>query len=194
MPSRQLSFYQEIRDAIAACDRLVLIVGPETGRSDYVTQEWRFAYFKALKCVSPIVRLDAKDAAGNRLDGYSLIPDGLRSFHAEDFRRDEEFAWHLTNLLRQLRDPLPPVGRMIAVSELPAHYIAQPDRLERLRDIVLADLRKPIVITGAATRVGLHGMGGIGKAYWRAHLRIIRKLSERSRMEFIGPHWAAAES
>ena len=30
MPSRQLTFYQEIRDAIAARDRLLLVVGPES--------------------------------------------------------------------------------------------------------------------------------------------------------------------
>jgi hypothetical protein len=47
MPSRQLTFHQEIRDAIAAHDRLLLVVGPGVLTSDYVTQEWRFAYFEA---------------------------------------------------------------------------------------------------------------------------------------------------
>src|ERR1039458_7560942 len=42
MPSRDLTFYQEIRDAIAACDHLVLVVGPQASGSDYVAQEWRF--------------------------------------------------------------------------------------------------------------------------------------------------------
>ena len=57
MPSRQLTFHQEIRDAIAARDRLLLVVGPGVLASDYVSQEWRFAYFKSGKCVNPIVRL-----------------------------------------------------------------------------------------------------------------------------------------
>lgn len=58
MPSRQLTFHQEIRDAIAASDRLVFVIGPRAVTSDYLSQEWRFAYFEALQCVNPIVRLD----------------------------------------------------------------------------------------------------------------------------------------
>jgi hypothetical protein len=70
MPSRLLTFHQEIRDAITACDRLVLVVGPNAVTSRYVKQEWRFAYYKAVKCVNPIVRLDGVDAAGKKIDAY----------------------------------------------------------------------------------------------------------------------------
>jgi WD40 repeat protein len=153
MPSRYLTFHQEIRDAVAACDRLVLVVGPKAAGSDYVSQEWRFAYFEAMKCVNPILR---------RGD-YDLIPDDLITIHAEDFRNDEEFDLHLGNLVRQLSDALPPAGKLVAVPELPAHYVDQPSRLRTLRDVLLADLRRPVIVTGAAARVGLQGMGGIGK-------------------------------
>jgi hypothetical protein len=102
MPSRQLTFHQEIRDAVTACDRVVLVVGPNAVSSDYVTQEWRFAYFEALKCVNPIVRMDAVDAAGQKIDAYSLIPEDLRLVHAEDFRSDTQFDAHLANLIVQL--------------------------------------------------------------------------------------------
>src|SRR5438132_4329693 len=54
MPSRRLTFHQEIRDAVAACDRLVLVVGPRAAQSLYVRQEWQFAYFEAEKIVTPI--------------------------------------------------------------------------------------------------------------------------------------------
>src|SRR6266545_2464035 len=43
MPSRALTFLQEIRDAIDAHDRLLLVVGSAALRSDYVTAEWRYA-------------------------------------------------------------------------------------------------------------------------------------------------------
>ena len=56
MPSRSLTFHQEIRDAVAACDRLVLVVGPKAAESLYVRQEWQFAYFEAEKIVTPILR------------------------------------------------------------------------------------------------------------------------------------------
>src|SRR2546423_1783173 len=64
MPSRELTFYQEIRDAIAARNRLVLVVGPAAAESEYVRQEWGFA-LEAGICVNPIVRLD-----GGGVDGY----------------------------------------------------------------------------------------------------------------------------
>src|SRR6516162_5634069 len=53
MPSRRLTFHQEIRDAIAARDRLVLVVGPKAVTSEYVLQEWQFAWFEAEKVVTP---------------------------------------------------------------------------------------------------------------------------------------------
>jgi hypothetical protein len=86
MPSRQLTFFQEIRDAISASDRLALVVGPDAVASEYVTQEWQFAYFGALKCVNPIVRLDGEHVAGKTIDGYAIIPEDLRLVHAEDSR------------------------------------------------------------------------------------------------------------
>jgi hypothetical protein len=43
MPSRGLTFHQEIQDAVATRERLVLVVGPTAALSDYVRQEWQFA-------------------------------------------------------------------------------------------------------------------------------------------------------
>ena len=54
MPSRGLSFSEEIADAIAACDRLLLVVGPKAARSDYVNAEWRFAFLKAVICINVV--------------------------------------------------------------------------------------------------------------------------------------------
>src|SRR5579885_2670904 len=56
MPSRGLKFTQEIRDAIEACDRLLLVVGPCAVASDYVRAEWEHALLFA-KGVVPILRL-----------------------------------------------------------------------------------------------------------------------------------------
>jgi len=164
MPSRQLTFHQEIRDAIAVRERLLLVVGPGVPASDYVTQEWRFAYFEAGKCLNPIVRLDGRGASGVPIDGYDLIPEDLKLLHAEDFRDDAHYDAHLANLIRQLSEEISPVGKLVAVPELPVCFLAQPDRIKALRDLLLVDLQKPVVVSGAAARVGLQGMGGIGKS------------------------------
>lgn len=163
MPSRQLTFYQEIRDAIAARDRLLLVVGPRAVDSEYVEQEWRRALEMGI-CVNPIVRLDGRREDGHRVDGYELLPEELKLVHAEDFRDDARYEEHLSNLARQLSDPAPPLGKLVAVPTLPPHYRSRRERLRELRDALLIDLRSPVNIAGAAARIGVQGMGGIGKS------------------------------
>ena len=164
MPSRGRTFPHEIRDAIAAIDRLVLVVGPKALTSDYVTQEWQFAHFAVNKPVVPIVRLNGQGPAGEPTDAYKLLPEEIVKLHAEDFRREAEYREHFDLLVTKLRQPLPPVGMLVAVPELPPTYRAQPERLKALRDMLLLDLQGPVVVTGARARVGVHGMGGIGKS------------------------------
>lgn len=180
MPSRNLTFHQEIRDAIAARDHLLLVVGPKAAASDYVRQEWQFAWFEAEKVVTPILRLG----------DYPLIPDELKLLHCEDFRDDATFDLHLNNLDRILRDPPPPLGKLIAVPSLPAHYLSRTDRLIPLRDAVRSGLDSPAPFGGAAARqqfhgiagvskhVGMHGMGGIGKSILANLLAHDRKIRE----------------
>ena len=61
---------------------------------------------------------------------------------------------------------------------LPPHFLSRTDRLTALRDALRADLDRPVVITGAAARVGMHGMGGIGKSVLAATLSRDRKVRE----------------
>lgn len=49
MPSRSLTFYQEIRDAIESCDRLLLVIGPHALVSDYVTTDSRVQCSRLLR-------------------------------------------------------------------------------------------------------------------------------------------------
>ena len=108
MPSRGLTFHQEIQDAVAARQRLVLVVGPKAAVSDYVRQEWQFA-LQADKAVTPILRQG----------DYPLVPDELKLLHCEDFRDDAQHAFQLENLVRQLREPVSPLGKLIAVPSRP---------------------------------------------------------------------------
>ena len=66
MRSRGLTFHQEIQDAVAARERLVLDVGQKAIPFDYVQQEWQFV-LQADKAVTPILRHG----------DYSLVPDEL---------------------------------------------------------------------------------------------------------------------
>ncbi len=154
LPSRDLTFHQEIEDAIRTRDRLIYIGGPKAAASAYVRQEWQFAV-AADKVVIPLLRLGKYETA---------IPDGLALRHCEDFRDDAEYARQFKKLLGNLHRPAPPLGRLHAVPEPPANVIGRGDLLIRVRDALLVDLQKPQVMTGADARVGVQGMGGVGKS------------------------------
>ena len=47
---------------------------------------------------------------------------------------------------------------------LPEHFLARKELLQRIKDALLVDLHTPLVLTGAGSRVGVQGMGGIGKS------------------------------
>jgi WD40 repeat protein len=153
MPGRALTFLQEIRDAITARDRFVLVVGPKAVTSDYVRAEWLYA-LEIGKAINPVLRLG----------DYDLLPDELKLLDTPDFRNDGRYAARLETLLRQLSEHVAPMGKLIAVPSLPPHFLRRPDRLRALKDAVLADLHRPVVITGTVARTGIHGMGGIGKS------------------------------
>src|SRR5215218_6833187 len=55
MPSRSLSFHQEIREAIDHADRVVVVIGRAALTSDYVRAEWLYAH-DAGKLVTPVLR------------------------------------------------------------------------------------------------------------------------------------------
>lgn len=155
LPSRQLTFYQEIKDAILKeTDRLIYIGGPKALLSSYVRAEWQFA----LECdhivVTPILRLG----------DYECVPGELSLLHCEDFRDDAKYEASLAKLLFSLHQPNPKLGALFAVPNLPPNYLSRPDLMHRVRNALLVDLQKPQIITGADARVGMQGMGGIGKS------------------------------
>ena len=71
MPNRALTFLHEIREAITASDRLVLVVGPKAVTSDYVRAEWLYA-LEIGKAINPVLRLG----------DYDLMPDELKLLDA----------------------------------------------------------------------------------------------------------------
>lgn len=59
--------------------------------------------------------------------------------------------------------PLGP-GALINVPDLPPHFLPRPEDVAALKQAVLATTNQPVVVTGTAQKVGLQGMGGIGKS------------------------------
>lgn len=65
--------------------------------------------------------------------------------------------------------PAPPAkppgpGALINVPDFPPHFLPRPEDIAALKQSVLAVTTHPIIVTGTARKVGLQGMGGIGKS------------------------------
>jgi len=169
LPSRQLTFHQEIKDAILKeTDRLIYIGGPKAALSDYVRAEWQFALECDHVVTTPILRLG----------DYDHVPGELSLLHCEDFRDDAKYPDALAKLIASLRQPNPKLGALFAVPGLPPNFLGRPDLMRRVRDALLVDLQKPQVITGADARVGMQGMGGIGKSVLAAALARNRQVRQ----------------
>jgi len=76
----------------------------------------------------------------------------------------------LAKLIENLRQPNPKLGALFAVPSLPPRFLGRPELMRRVRDALLVDLQKPQVITSADAKVGMQGMGGIGKSVLAAAL------------------------
>lgn len=151
MPNRGLAFTDEIRRAIRAQDRLVLVLGPYAAASSYVRDEWASAL--ALdKPVHPVVRVG--DAA--------LLPEPVGIYDARFMQRGADYELELSRLVEQLQAPPPALGALHGVPSLPPHYLERPEVLRELRDALRSQPERRVLITSA--RVGLQGMGGIGKS------------------------------
>lgn len=167
MPSRRLTFYQEIADAIRSHDRLILVVGPKAAVSASVRQEWQWA-LRLDKPITPILRKG----------DYTHLPGELSALQCDDFRDNAQYRIQLAKLVENLRRPEPPLGALFGVPSLPPHFLDRPDLLCQVKNALLADLKKPVVITASDARVGMHGMGGIGKSVLAAaiaHDREVRR-------------------
>ncbi|MEA3209825.1 MAG: hypothetical protein QOE70_2882 [Chthoniobacter sp.] len=153
MPNRGLTFLREIREAITAAERLLLIFEPRAVESDYVRAEWQYAG----SIGTPVLTL-------LRVGNYEQLPEALRHSDVLDFREDEQYPARLATLLRQLAEPISPLGRLLGVPELPPQFQARVQDLTAVRGALLRDSREPVVLTSAGRRAGMQGMGGIGKS------------------------------
>lgn len=153
MPNRGLTFLQEIRDAIDHADRLLLVAGPGAFTSDYVRDEWQYAY-KTYKGINIALRLG----------DYPDLPEQLSGFDAPNFRNNDDYDERLATLKRQLAEPIAPVGKHFSVPAKPEPFLDRPDVMETLHNLVIADVDKPTLISVEKRITIIEGMGGIGKS------------------------------
>lgn len=153
MPSRSLAFMEEIRRAIDAADRLLVVLGPAGISSDYVRSEWQYALARG-KAVTPVVRLG----------GYSSLPPELSSLHCPDARPGRPEKESLAEIARVLSEPVPPLGELWGLPSLPPHFRPRPDDASALIARLLGDQASPSPAEEWRRVTVVCGMGGTGKS------------------------------
>jgi hypothetical protein len=157
LPSRALTFVQEIRDAIESHDRVIVVIGPDALTSLYVEAEWRYA-LEAAKVVIPVV---LSLPPGKRI--RDAVPRELNRLHVVDAREREEHDV-LAEVIRHLREPEPRLGPPLHVPPPPPHY--QPRSLDstRLESALQIDSPQRLTAHARERTLVLYGMGGVGKS------------------------------
>ena len=154
MPSRGLTFLQEIRDAVAVAERLVLVVGPAALRSDYVRAEWQYALALS-KPVIPVLRIGEMEA----------LPPEVGRVHCIDARATRPAQDAFDELARVLGEPLPPLGAFLTpIPALPPYFQPRTAEMSRLAELLLEDENRPVTVTGPQRVLVLHGLPGMGKS------------------------------
>jgi tetratricopeptide (TPR) repeat protein len=151
MPSRGQTFNREIQDAIATSYRLILVVGQHAVESNVVHMEWNYALSL---CIPIVAILREKD--------FTLIPEVIRNINAPDFRDEKQYPDSLKVLKRVLKDDDSRLATLFGVPPLPGSYIER-EALSGIRDNLMIDTLKPMIVAAKEQVEGLTGMGGIGK-------------------------------
>jgi tetratricopeptide (TPR) repeat protein len=165
MPNRGLTFLNEIRDAVEASDRLILILGPHAVTSGYVEAEWKYALSVCVP-VLPLLRKPLTEENGKPYDG---IPPVLSNFHIPDCRTHRAESECFAEIRRILQEVSAPLGDLHGVPALPNVTISRTDILQKLQAAVMQDVYQPMIQTTAFSQtVALHGLGGTGKSVMAA--------------------------
>ena len=159
MPSQGRSFRTEIRDAIDSSDHVMLIVSPKAMASPEVQMEYDYA-LSICKPVIPVLRLGE----------WSLLPEAFANFEGFDFREDALYTGQLSRLLKEISTEPFPLGKLVNVPAAPAQFQPRPTYTMTIKDELLRDTTKPVVITSPRRISGMQGLGGIGKSVLAADL------------------------
>ena len=151
MPSGD-TFISQIDRAIAAADYFLLVGTPQAIESDYCRDEWKKAVEKYKPIIPVMLMGEYKDLPQ---EAYAYLND------ARDFRDDSQFDAQVAQLVKQIQVKPNSAGEAHGLPSLPSHYLLRPELLATLREALTQ--HKTTVLTSPSRKVGVQGMGGIGK-------------------------------
>jgi len=178
MESPGVGFPQQIRTAICESERLLLIVGPEAMKKEYVRNEWQCANSpEVCTVITPIIFKGTAEIMPEELKGQNL--------QYVDFSSADSYENALKELKRYLKEPVKHLGALgKGCLQRPLNLLSRPDYISRLQESLI-----PSGAKGISTRektVLIWGMGGVGKSVL-AHMFLERCYTRRSFQD--GIYW-----
>lgn len=144
------------------------------------------------KNLRQVLKEDEKAFKGMLLDLLGLILSKLDDVATrEDTQQISQQTRRLLLEIKRLRQelntpessptPKPDLGAVDTVPKLPDHFLPRPQDIDQLKARLLTPNSQTLVMTGQARKVGLQGMGGIGKTVLAAALALDEEVRRRFR-------------
>jgi len=179
------NFVLEMDNASRETERTIAVLSPNYLTALYTHPEWAAAFVedptgekrkllqvRVRECkpdglLGPIVYIDlfGRDETAAREELLAGVnPESLRPLEAPPFpgpkghsiSKPEHFPGK--------------IGRLVNVPEPPPKFLPRGEELKRIKDQVLPEDKKTTGITGLSRKVGIRGMGGIGKSVLAAEV------------------------
>ena len=126
LPGKGRTFLREVRQAIDEYDRLVLVVGPNALKSDLSHRRMAARHQQRQGCHTVL-----------RTGDYADLPEELRQHHVLDVRDDVVYTTAISEFVRLVTAPLPPLGPLFGVPPIPPHFVARSQIMRELTNAVL---------------------------------------------------------
>ena len=138
----------------------------ENGKRNLETGERSSFLLKVFEVLDEGIQTALNRAANEGSSGASNALSNRRHFDMKNELANgfKDVKKLISDGSRLLRESIPLPGQMIGVPSLPPNYLPRKDDLNIIKELILTDTVKPVVITSAKQITALQGMGGMGKS------------------------------
>ncbi len=152
----------------------------ENGKRNLETGERSSFLLKVFEVLDEGIQTALNRAANEGSSGASNALSNRRHFDMKNELANgfKDVKKLISDGSRLLREPIPLPGQMIGVPSRPPNYLPRKDDLNIIKELILTDTVKPVVITSAKQITALQGMGGMGKSVLAADFARTREVQK----------------
>ena len=175
---------------LISSDIVIFIVKSKFGK--YTAEEFEIAYKNLGKTIKKIyvyfIRDKDKKENDEELSKVNNFKDFLENEEGKLYIDIEDYAMlenHFLKQIKHIRNSSQTNKKIenrkdlyLSIPNLPNEYLPRDENLKEMKDIILNEAASKVAITGESKKLGIHGMGGIGKSIFAialAHDEAIRE-------------------